>query len=439
MPHLRWMHGLRSTISCKRQGIASNTGRSPYSRAAGKVKVDTMEFNADPRDATFREEVRAFIAASLPVELAARNRLGYHPLREDTQAWTEILNGRGWSVPNWPKAYGGPGWTPLQRHVFEEECFLAGAPALSTQGPALVGPVLYTYGTQTQQERYLPGIRSGAEFWGQGFSEPNSGSDLVSLRTRAVREGDHYIVNGHKIWSSEAQFADQVFFLARTDPEAKPQRGISFLLIDAKAPGLTIRPIISIDKAHSLNEMFFDNVIVPVENLVGEEGKGWSYAKFLLENERAFSAEVPRNRRNMDKLLKISRAESFRGRRMIDAPGFAERVAQARMDLDTLEFLTLTAIYEQGEGAGRRPLGSVLKIKGSELQQRIQQLCVEALGDRGTIFYPEPWETPGNEYPPGPDYAPGITGDMLYRRAATIYGGSNEIQRNIIAKQMLGL
>lgn len=397
-----------------------------------------MNFDADPKDEAFRAEVRAFIAANLPPGLAVRNQLGYHPLRADTQAWTGILHKQGWSVPNWPKQYGGPGWTPLQRHIFEEECFLAGAPALSTQGPTLVGPVIYTFGTEAQKARYLPGMRDGSEFWGQGFSEPNSGSDLVSLRTRAVREGDHYIVNGHKIWSSEAQFADQVFFLARTDPATKPQRGISFLLIDANAPGLTIRPIISIDKAHSLNEMFFDNVRVPVENLVGEEGKGWSYAKFLLENERAFSAEVPRNRRNMAKLLQIARNETFRGRPMIEAPGFAERVAQAQIDLDTLEFLTLAAIYEKGDGAAKRPLGSVLKIKGSELQQRIQTLCVEALGDRGGIFYPEPWEHP-NDYPPGPAYAPGITGDMLYRRAATIYGGSNEIQRNIIAKQMLGL
>jgi alkylation response protein AidB-like acyl-CoA dehydrogenase len=398
-----------------------------------------MNFDADPQEDAFREEVRTFIAENLPPDLAARNRLGYHPLREDTQQWTEILEKKGWSVPNWPKEFGGPGWTPLQRHVFEEECFLAGAPALSTQGPALVGPVIYTFGTQAQKDRYLPGMRSGAEFWGQGFSEPNSGSDLVSLRTRAVREGDHYIVNGHKIWSSEAQFADQVFLLARTDPTAKPQRGISFLLIDAKAPGLTIRPIISIDKAHSLNEMFFDNVRVPVENLVGEEGKGWSYAKFLLENERAFSAEVPRNRRNFTKLLHIARSEKFRGKPMLEAPGFAERVAQAQLDLDTLEFLTLAAFYEKGDGASKRPLGSVLKIKGSELQQRIQTLCIEALGDRGGIYYPEPWEHRGNDYPPGPDYAPGIAGDMLYRRAATIYGGSNEIQRNIIAKQMLGL
>lgn len=398
-----------------------------------------MHFRPDPNDAAFREEVRSFLATNLPAELAARNRLGYHPLRDDTQAWTEILHARGWSVPNWPKEYGGPGWTPLQRHIFEEECFLAGAPALSTQGPTLVGPVIYSFGSEAQKQRYLPSIRSGAEFWGQGFSEPNAGSDLVSLKTRAVREGDHYIVNGHKIWSSEAQFADQVFFLARTDPEAKPQRGLSFLLIDADAPGLTIRPIISFDGGHSLNEMFFDNVRVPAENLVGEEGKGWSYAKFLLDNERAFSAEVPRNRRNMAKLLHIARTETFRGRPLIEMPGFAERIAAARIELDNLEFLTLSAIHEKGGGSARRPIGSVLKIKGTELQQRIQQLCVEALGDRGAIFYPEPWTVPGNSYPPGPDYAPGVVGDMLYRRAATIYGGSNEIQRNIIAKQILGL
>lgn len=398
-----------------------------------------MDFRPDPQDRAFREEVRVFVAAHLPPELAARGRLGYHPLREDTQAWTAILNEKGWSVPSWPKEFGGPGWTPAQRHIFEEECFLAGAPPLSTQGTSLVGPVIYTFGSQAQKDRYLPKIRSGEEFWGQGFSEPNAGSDLVSLRTRAVLEGDHYVVNGHKIWSSEAHFADQVFFLARTDPEAKPQRGISFLLIDANTPGLTIRPIISIDDGHSLNEMFFDNVRVPAENLVGEPGKGWSYAKFLLDNERAFSAEVPFNRRNLAKLISITRTEKWRGRPLIEAPGWAERIAQVQIELDNLEAMTLAALHEKaGEGA-KRPIGSVLKVKGTELQQSIQQLMVEALGDRGAILYPEPWTVDGNDFPPGPDYAPGITSAMLYRRAATIYGGSNEIQRNIIAKQILGL
>ncbi|HTZ71187.1 MAG TPA: acyl-CoA dehydrogenase family protein [Acetobacteraceae bacterium] len=398
-----------------------------------------MDFSRDPADEAFRAEVRAFLKAHLPAELAARVKLGYHPLKADTQFWTSVLHERGWSVPHWPVEYGGPGFTPLQRHIFEEECFLAGAPVLSTQGPFLVGPVIYTFGSQAQKDRYLPGIRSGAEFWGQGFSEPNAGSDLVSLKTRAVREGDHYIVNGQKTWSSEANLADQVFFLARTDPDAKPQKGISFFLIDAMAPGVTIRPIISLDDGHSLNEIYFDNVRVPVENRVGEEGKGWSYAKFLLENERAFSAEVPRNKRYFARLRDIAIAEKRHGAPLIADPRFAARMAEAKVALESLEFLTLSALYESGDTASARPIGSVLKIRGSELQQLLLEMTAEALGAYATAFYPEPWAERTNAYPPGPAYAPGAVGELYYRRAATIYGGSNEIQRNIIAKQILGL
>jgi alkylation response protein AidB-like acyl-CoA dehydrogenase len=390
-------------------------------------------------DDAFRDEVRAFIADNLPAELAARTWLGYHPLKADTRFWTELLHRRGWSVPHWPVEYGGPGFTPLQRHIFEEACFVAGAPALSTQGVFLVGPVIFTFGTQAQKDRYLPGIRSGAEFWGQGFSEPNAGSDLVSLRTRAVRDGDYYIINGQKTWSSEANLADQVFFLARTDTEAKPQRGISFFLIDADAPGLTIRPIISLDGGHSLNEMYFDNVRVPAENLVGEEGRGWSYAKFLLENERAFSAEVPRNKRYFERLRRIASLEMARGEPVIREPRFAARMAELQVELETLEFLTLSALYETHGQPSTRPVGSVLKIRGSELQQRLLELTAEALGDDALPFYPEPWADRPNEYPPGPDYARGVMGELYYRRATSIYGGSNEIQRNIIAKQILGL
>jgi alkylation response protein AidB-like acyl-CoA dehydrogenase len=398
-----------------------------------------MNFDRDPADDAFREEVRSFIAEHLPADLAARTKLGYHPLKADTQFWTAILHKRGWSVPHWPKEYGGPGFSPLQRHIFEEECFVAGAPALSTQGPFLVGPVIFTYGTPAQKDRYLPGIRSGTEFWGQGFSEPNAGSDLVSLRTRAVRDGDHYVVNGQKTWSSEANLADQVFFLARTDTEVKPQRGISFFLIDANAPGLTIRPIISLDEGHTLNEMYFDNVRVPVENLVGEEGRGWSYAKFLLENERAFSAEVPRNKRYFERLRRIATAEMVRGTPIIRDPRFAARMAELQVELETLEFLTLSALYETRDQPSTRPVGSVLKIRGSELQQRVLEMTAEALGDYAIPFYPEPWLDRPNAYPPGPDYARGVIGELYYRRATTIYGGSNEIQRNIISKQILGL
>ena len=246
------------------------------------------------------------------------------------QAWTRILHRQGWSAPHWPLEYGGTGWSPLRRHVFEEECALAGAPPTCTAAFSLVAPVIFTFGVEAQKRRHLPRILRGDEFWGQGFSEPNAGSDLASLRTAAVRRGDYYVVTGQKIWTTEAHYADMLFCLVRTHATPKPQQGISFLLIDAHAPGVTIRPIISIDGAHSLNEVFLDEVRVPAENLVGEEGKGWSYAKFLLENERAFSAEVPRNKRMFARLKAVASRERRHGRPLIEDPIFATRLAQAR-------------------------------------------------------------------------------------------------------------
>ena len=295
--------------------------------------------------------------------------------------------------------------------------------------------MIYTFGSDAQRERYLPPILSGEQFWGQGFSEPNAGSDLASLRTSAVLDGDVYIVNGQKTWTTEAHHADMLFCLVRTDRSVKPQRGISFLLIDAKAPGVTIRPIISIDGAHSLNEVFFDDVRVPVGDRVGDEGQGWSCAKFLLENERAFSAELPRNKRMLSRLKAIASVQG-----LIDEPVFAHRIAEIEVELAALEWLTLRALSEHGSAAAEAwPAGSVLHVLGSELQQKTGALMVEALGDRGVIDYAEFRDDgPPCGYPPGPAHAPGITADFLYRRAVTIYGGSNEIQRNLIARHLLG-
>jgi len=396
-----------------------------------------MDFQQDDATRRFREEVRAFIAENLPADIARRVLRGYHQHQEDMRAWTAILNRKGWSAPNWPAEYGGPGWSPLQRLIFEEECFLAGAPSLSTLGVSLVGPVIYTFGSEAQKKRFLPGILSGEEFWGQGFSEPNAGSDLANLRTRAVRDGDHYVINGHKLWSSEAHWAQQIFLLARTNPNVKPQAGISFFLLPADAPGLTIRPIIDIGLGHSLNEMFFDDVRVPLDSLVGEEDKGWSYAGFLLAEERAFSAEVPRNRKNLTRLKKIAALERDHGRPLIEDESFALRLAQLELDLDTLEYLTLGALYAQQNGSHGGPSPNVLKIRGTELIQRIGELTMEALGDRAAAVYPEPG--PGEETLADLDHAYGVSAEVFYRRAVTIYGGSNEIQRNIIAKRILGL
>lgn len=401
-----------------------------------------MDFKRDPADGAFREEVRAFLRDNLPDDMARRNLRGYHATKEDMQAWTRILQRHRRSAPAWPVEYGGTGWSHMQRHIFEEECFLAGAPPTCTSAFLLVAPVIYTFGTEEQKRTYLPRILNGDHFWGQGFSEPNSGSDLASLRTSAVRgtdaDGEHYLVNGHKIWTTEGHYSDMLFCLVRTDREVKPQKGISFLLIDPQSPGVTIRPIISIDEAHSLNEMFFDNVRVPLENLVGEEGQGWTFAKFLLENERAFSAEVPRNKRMFARLMTLASRER-NGGRLIDDPAFATRMAALEVDLLALEFMTLRALGEQASGqAPGWPYGSILHIRGSELIQKIGDMMIEALGDVGVVFYPESEANIAAGLPDA-EIAAGIASDYLYRRAVTIYGGSNEIQRNIIAKGYLKL
>ncbi len=395
-----------------------------------------MDFLTDPDDAAFREEVRAFLRDNLPADIAERNRRGFHPTKDDELWWTQVLYRKGWSAPHWPVQFGGTGWSPMRRFIFEEECFLAGAPPTCAAGFSLLGPVLYTYGSEEQKQRFLEPTLRGEIFWGQLFSEPNAGSDLASLRTTAVRDGDDYIVNGQKTWTTEGHYADWLFCLVRTDSTVKPQRGISFLIVDAKAPGVTVRPIISIDGARSLNETFLDNVRVPVANRIGDENQGWSYAKLLLEHERAFSAEVPRNKRLLSQLKQIASQTMAGGERLIEDPVFATRIAEVEIELHALEWLTLRALADMDHGAdAKRPTGSVLKIRGSELIQKTGALMVEALGAYGVVAYPEE----GFESLPGPHEAPGKVADFLYRRATTIYGGANEIQRNIIAKGFLGL
>ena len=378
-------------------------GRVRSSRRIHRRGAGRMNFEADPALAAFRAEVRAFLRDALPQALARRTLRGWHATRADMVAWTRILHARGWSAPHWPAAHGGPGWSPMQRLVFEEECALAGAPPTCAAAFSLVAPVVYTYGSAGQQARFLPPILRGETFWGQGFSEPNAGSDLASLKTRAEREGEVYRVNGQKTWTTDGHYADWLFCLVRTDAVAKPQRGISFLLIDARSPGITIRPIVSIDGAHSLNEVFFDEVRVPVANRIGDEGQGWAMAKFLLDNERAFSAEVPRNKRMLARLRAVAAAT-----RRIDDPVFAQQVAEVEVQLQSLEWLTLRALAEHDHAADKAwPAGSVLHVLGSELQQKTGALLVEALGDRGIVAYPEfhaDDAPPG--YPPGPDDAP---------------------------------
>jgi len=397
-----------------------------------------VNFELDPADEAFREEVRAFIRTHLTADMAERNASGYHFRRKDMAWWTRLLYDHGWAGPNWPRAWGGTGWSHLRQFIFEEECFMAGAPPLDTAGFRMIGPVIMSFGSEALKAYWGPRILRGEVFWGQGFSEPNAGSDLGSLSTRAERDGDHYVINGRKIWTSYVDTAQMIFMLVKTDPAAR-QRGISMVLVPVDTPGITVRPIIDIGEAHSLNEVFFDDVRTPVSNLVGEEGKGWTYAKFLLDLERAFSAEWPRNRRNLEQLRHMARTERSDGTRLIDTPGFAARIASLDVELQALQYLSLRALTAQADDT--LPVGSMLKIRGSELLQRIGELQVEALGDYAAYVYPDPVEHPDGKaaWPPGPAHAPGVLTDFLDRRATTVYGGANEVQRTIIARSFLEL
>ncbi|MFE3837197.1 acyl-CoA dehydrogenase family protein [Pseudogemmobacter sonorensis] len=395
-----------------------------------------MNLTPDPPDAGFRAEVRAFIAENLPSDIARRIGSGFHHLKQDLVAWHRILAARGWSAPHWPVEYGGPGWTPMQQHIFAEECMAADAPLINVFGLSLVGPVIYSFGSAAQKAEYLPRILDGSDFWCQGFSEPGAGSDLAAVRTRAELDGDHWVVNGQKTWTTDGHHANRIFLLVRTSVHPRQQQGISFLLADMDAPGLTVRPIISIDGGHSVNEVFLDNVRVPAANLVGEEGKGWSYAKFLLANERTDSAQVPRSKRELRRVKELARTAN--GGRLAGDPAFILKVAEAEAELMALEFSVLRVLSEEKRGGEPSPITSTLKLRGSDLQQKLSDLAVEALGEYGTVYYPDPHIGEG-DLRIGPDGAPGLASRSLYNRSVSIYAGSNEIHRNIIAKRILGL
>ena len=398
-----------------------------------------MDLSFSEEDSAFQQEVRTFLAENLPPATKDRSDRGLHTRKQDLIEWQKKLGEKGWIAPNWPKEYGGPGWSLEKKYLFNHEYYMSGAPQPSAFGINMVGPVIYTFGSDEQKAKYLPDILNTDVLWCQGYSEPGSGSDLASLKTRAVRNGDDYVVNGQKIWTSWAHFADMMFCLVRTDPDVKNQEGISFLLIDMKTPGLTVRPIIGIDLEHSLNEVFFDDVRVPAANLVGEENKGWTYAKFLLGHERNMVARVARSTYQLNRLLDVAGQEICGGESLLDDPDFRKRISEVEIDLLALKYSELR--YLSQELAGKKLTGepSILKIKGAEIAQSIKGLMVEALG-----LYALPYETDDeiagrNDGPPGPEYAHGLQADNLYQRAATIYGGTNEIQRNIIAKALLGL
>jgi alkylation response protein AidB-like acyl-CoA dehydrogenase len=397
-----------------------------------------MDIDFSPEDLTFRDEVRAFIAENYPAELRGKQDEGDELAKEDFLSWHRILHKKGWVAPAWPVEYGGTGWTPTQRFIWSEETARADCIRLMPFGLSMVGPVIYTFGTPEQKAKFLPRILSGDDWWCQGYSEPGAGSDLASLRTKAERDGDHYVVNGQKTWTTMAQHADWGFFLVRTNPDVKQQEGISFLLIDMKTPGIEVRPIITLGGEHEVNEVFLDNVRVPIENRVYEEDKGWTCAKFLLAHERTGIAGVAGSKRGIEKIKEIATTEMDGDKPLLSNPFFRRKVAELEMDLTALEYTELRTLAGEAAGKGPGPESSVLKIKGSEIQQRITELALEAAGHYGAPYF-RGFGEGDNEHPIGPDWAHRTAPSYFNVRKTTIYGGSNEVQRGIIAKMVLGL
>ncbi len=397
-----------------------------------------MDLTFSQDEQAFREEVRRFVAEKLPADVKHKVENGLRLEKDDYLRWQKALYGKGWAAPGWPVEHGGPGWTPVQRYVFEQECALGGAPTVISFGLYMVGPVIIEFGSEAQKARFLPRILSSEDWWCQGYSEPGAGSDLASLKMRALREGDHYVVNGAKTWTTLAQYADMIFCLVRTSSAGKKQEGISFLLIDMKSPGITVRPIVTFDGSQEINEVFFEDVKVPAENLVGEEGKGWTYAKFLLGHERVGIAQVARSKRQVQRLKKIAAAEFKNGRPLGEDPTFRAKISTVEIDLLALEHTELRILSDEGAGRAPGPESSLLKIRGTEIQQEITELLVEAVGYYAAPYQPALLRDGANDEPVGPGYAPALAPTYFNWRKASIYGGSNEIQKNIIAKAVLG-
>ena len=398
-----------------------------------------MNLDFSPEDIAFRQEVRAFIAANYPADLRAKIDEGEEMGKEDFLSWHRALAKQGWVAPAWPTQYGGPGWTSVQRYIWSEECAAADTIPILPFGINMVGPVIYTFGTPEQKAKFLPPTLSGDIWWCQGYSEPGAGSDLASLKTKAERQGDYYIVNGQKTWTTLAQHADWIFCLVRTDPTSKPQEGISFLLIDMKTPGITVRPIITLGGEHEVNEVWFEDVKVPVENRIYEENKGWTCAKFLLAHERSGIAGVARSKRGVERIKSMARNEQQDGRPLIKDPFFKRKVAELEIDLTALEYTELRTLASESAGKGPGPESSLLKIKGTEIQQRLTELALEAAGHYGAPYFRGFPPEGDNALAIGPDYAHRTAPTYFNVRKTSIYGGSNEIQRNIIAKMVLGL
>jgi alkylation response protein AidB-like acyl-CoA dehydrogenase len=396
-----------------------------------------MDLSYSPEEIAFRDEVRAFLAEHVTPEIAAKVRgEGGELTKADMEHWHAVLNARGWLATNWPKAFCGSEWTAVQRHIFEEECAMADAPRIVPFGLTMLGPVLQKFGSKAQQDHFLPRILNGEHWWCQGYSEPGAGSDLASLRTRAVRDSDHYVVNGQKTWTTLGQHANWIFCLVRTDPDAKQQEGISFLLIDMDTPGVEVRPIILLDGTHEVNEVWFTDVRVPVENLVGEENKGWTYAKYLLTHERTNIAGVGFSKAGLAAVKRMARAEMSGGRPLIENPHFAARVARAEIDLMAMATTNLRIVSKAAAGEAPGVEASMLKVKGTIIRQEINDLARRAAGPYAMPFASE--AVAGDNDPIGPEGAGPVAAQYFNNRKLSIFGGSNEIQRGIIAKVTMG-
>jgi len=395
-----------------------------------------MDLDFTPEERAFEHEVRDFLAANLPQHIieATANNGSVFVEKDIALEWQAILVEKGWAVPQWPPEHGGTNWTPAQKYIFSRECYRAGAPMLIPLGLLMLAPVIMAFGTEEQKAEYLPKILNGEHYWCQGYSEPGAGSDLASLKLKAERDGDHYVVNGTKIWTTHAHLADHIFCLVRTDPKVKPQAGISFLLIDMGSPGVTVEPIITMAGDHEVNQVFFEDVRVPVGNRIGEENQGWSYAKYLLEFERGGGFSAHRIRHDMDNLRHLMTAAAAENP-AFDADGDLERrVARLAIDLKALEITELRILSAVSGGGNPGPESSILKVSTVQLEQAVNQLAVEVLGYTGFAMNPVPDGNPVRE-----NYTSSVVPRYLNNRAASIFGGSQEIQRNIIARMVLGL
>ena len=398
-----------------------------------------MDLNFTPEEEAFRAEVQAFLKDKLPARIANKVKAGQRLTKADQDEWHAILNERGWLANHWPEEYGGPGWGAVEKFIFDTECALAGGPRIVPFGVNMLGPVLIKFGNEAQKKYWLPRILSGEDWWCQGYSEPGAGSDLASVKTTAVRQGDQYIVNGQKTWTTQGQHANMIFCLVRTDREAKAQSGISFLLVDMKSPGVELRPIRTLDGDKEVNEVFFTDVKVPVENLVGEENKGWTYAKYLLTYERTGIAGVGFCIAALAKLQVIAAKVMKNGKPLDQDPLFAARMAQVEIDLENMKTTNLRVIAAVAGGGVPGAESSMLKIRGTEIRQEILSLMRRAVGPYALPFIEEAQYEGYAEEPVGPKEAATAAANYFNYRKLSIFGGSNEIQKNIISKMILGL